>query len=103
MQINAKKLSFILILSIILGIIISFLTGFYSNPSFVGGSIWGFPISFKQSTLSGPPNFSSQIGFYHINFLYNCVFWTVIVLIISIASVYTYNKCFGGRKNEKNQ
>ena len=77
-----KKIVYkLIILSIILGIIITLITGFFTHPSVVGAKWWGYPLTWKtQAVLS--PEYSPPLNINWLNFIIDIIIWTIIFFII---------------------
>ena len=85
-----KRIYFVVIISIIFGTAVSFITGFFTSPVIVCGSQrWGFPIDWKWRMVVGP-QYTAPINIQWTNFFINTIFWIVIMLVI-FAIIYRKN------------
>jgi len=73
-----KKL-WTLILSVIIGIIITYITGFFDFQNRAGGNNWGFPLVWiTQPVIPNPPPKKLD----YIAFLFDVIIWFVIIFLI---------------------
>ncbi|MCK4364765.1 MAG: hypothetical protein KAW45_01815 [Thermoplasmatales archaeon] len=77
-----KKLIQIIIISIIVGIIITLITGLFSNQeNFLGSSRWGYPLHWLSRMIVGP-QYSPPLNIVWLNLIIDIVIWSIIVLVI---------------------
>ena len=77
-----KRMYFVIIISIIFGTAISFISGFFNNPGgWCGSQRWGFPVDWKWKMVVGP-QYSAPININWTNFFINSLFWILVTLLI---------------------
>ena len=83
MVVLKKYILYLLGFSVLIGFIITILSGFFSHSGYVGGAVWGFPFYWKLRILPAPP-YVSDINILYDNFIYDVVIWTIIVFVLSL-------------------
>ena len=77
-----KNLTLILIGSIIAGIVITLITGLFTNQGgFVGSCRWGYPIHWLTKMVVGP-QYTAPQEIVWTNLIYDIIIWTLISLFI---------------------
>ena len=79
-----KKLIQITIISVIVGIIITVITGLLSNQgNFVGSGRWGYPVHWLSRIIVGP-QYSPPTNIVWLNLMIDIVIWSIVILVILI-------------------
>lgn len=77
-----KNLTLIIIGSIIAGIVISLITGLFSNNAgFSGSGRWGYPLHWLSKMLVGP-QYTAPLEIVWLNLVYDIIIWSFIILLI---------------------
>ena len=80
-----KKIVYKLIISsLIIGIVITLITGLFTHPDIVGANWWGYPLTWlTQAVLS--PEYSPPLNINWLNLIIDIVVWTIIAFVILVA------------------
>lgn len=73
---------FLTIISLIFGVAITLITGFFSNQEgIVGAGRWGYPLHWLSRMVTSP-EYSSPYDIVWSNFVIDIAIWTVIIFIV---------------------
>jgi len=80
-----KKLIRIIIISILIGLIITLITGLFLNleETYLGSSRWGYPIYWLSQMIVGP-QYSPPLNIVWLNLVIDILVWSVLVFLILV-------------------
>ena len=95
-----KKMIQLIIFFIIIGLIITLITGLFSNlDTIVGASIWGYPLHWLSKMVVGS-QYSPPLDVVWLNLIIDIMIWSIVVYLILLELVIL-KKYFS--KKEKNK
>ena len=79
-----KKIVKVFIISIILGIVITMITGLFLNQGqYLGSSRWGYPVYWLSQMVVGP-EYSPPLNVVWLNLLIDITIWSILFIVILI-------------------
>jgi len=96
-----RKIIKLIIFFIIIGLIITLITGLFSNlDTLVGVSRWGYPLYWLSKMVIGP-QYSPPLDIVWLNLIIDVIIWSIIVYLILLELVIL-REYFSKKEEKKN-